>query len=113
MARKERPPVTDDAAPRGHTPGGDLQGDAALCFLNATELARRLRRKDVSAREVVAAHLAQIARVNPTVNAIVTLVADQALEQAQRADDALARGHLLGPLHGLPVAFKDLHETAG
>ncbi len=105
--------MTDDAALRGHIPGDDVQGDAALCFLTATDLARRLQRTDVSAREVVAAHLAQIARVNPKVNAIVTLVADQALAQAQRADEALARGHLLGPLHGLPVAFKDLHDTAG
>src|SRR5262245_43715364 len=79
-----------------------------LCFLSATELVRRLRRKDASAREVLQAHLRQIERVNPKVNAIVTLVADRALEQAARADEAAARGKFLGPLHGLPIAHKDL-----
>jgi amidase len=79
----------------------------------ATELAARLRRKDVSAREVMSAHLAQIERWNPRVNAIVTLVADRALADAARADEALARGERVGPLHGLPIAHKDLVETAG
>ena len=72
-----------------------------------------MRRKELSAREVLEAHLAQIARVNPQVNAIVTLAADQAREQALRADEAAARGEFLGPLHGLPVAHKDLAETRG
>ena len=84
-----------------------------LCFLTATELTRKIRRKEVSAREVLTAHLKQIERINPQVNAIVTLVAEQAMEQARRADEALARGRPLGPLHGLPVAHKDLHETKG
>jgi hypothetical protein len=60
------------------------------------------------------AHLKQIHRVNPKVNAIVTLAPeDQLLAQATAADEALAKGQSLGPLHGLPVAVKDLHETAG
>ena len=84
-----------------------------MCFLTATELARRIRRKDLSAREVLDAHLRQIERVNPKVNAIVTLVADQAIEQAKRLDDAAARNKFLGPLHGLPVVHKDLVETKG
>ena len=84
-----------------------------LVFMPATELAARLRRKDVSAREVMSAHLAQIERWNPRVNAIVTLVADRALADAARADEALARGERVGPLHGLPIAHKDLVETAG
>jgi amidase len=84
-----------------------------LCDLPATELAARLRRRDVSAREVTAAHLARIERVNPRVNAIVTLVAERALADAARADEALARGDAVGPLHGLPVAHKDLVDTAG
>jgi amidase len=85
----------------------------SLCFLSATELARRLRRKDVSAREVLEAHLRQIESLNPKVNAIVTLVQDRAMEQAARADEAAARGRFLGPLHGLPIAHKDLEETKG
>lgn len=87
--------------------------DADLCFMTATEMARLLRTRELSAREVLDAHLRQIERVNPRVNAIVTLVAEQAREQAYRADEALARGEPIGPLHGLPVAHKDLQETRG
>src|SRR5260370_15365006 len=71
------------------------------------------RGKKLSAREAMAAHLKQIERLNPKVNAIVTLVAEQAMEHARKADEAQARGRALGPLHGLPVAHKDLVETAG
>jgi len=84
-----------------------------LCFLTAAEIARRMRAKEVSAREVIEAHLAQIERVNPRVNAIVTLLPERAIEQADAADAALARGEALGPLHGLPIAHKDLFRTEG
>jgi amidase len=84
-----------------------------LCDLSAIELAARIQRKDVSAREVMAAHLARIDRINPKVNAIVTLVAERALADAARADEIAARGGPLGALHGLPVAHKDLVDTAG
>ncbi len=84
-----------------------------ICFLTATELARGIRRKDLSAREVMEAHLAQIERVNPKVNAIVTLLPEQAMEQASAADETLAHGKEVGPLHGLPVAHKDLVFTRG
>ncbi len=87
--------------------------EAELCFLPATELARRIRAKELSASEVMAAHLTQIERVNPLVNAIVTLLPEQAMRQARAADEALARGDLPGPLHGLPVAHKDLFPTKG
>ncbi len=97
----------------GAAVGGLLAAAAEndICFLTAVELARKIRQKQVSAREVMTAHLRQIERVNPKVNAIVTLVAERAMEQAQKADDALAAGKPLGPLHGLPVAHKDLQET--
>jgi amidase len=84
-----------------------------LCFLSARELLRRIRAKDVSAAEVMAAHLARIERVNPAVNAIVTLHADEATAAARRADEALACGDEVGALHGLPVAHKDLFCTRG
>jgi amidase len=84
-----------------------------LCELSAVDLAARLRKRDISARDVMAAHLARIERVNPKVNAVVTLVADRAMADAARADEALARGGQIGPLHGLPVAHKDLVDTAG
>lgn len=87
--------------------------DDALCNLTATELVARIKRKEVSAREVMSAHLARIERVNPRVNAIVTLVADRAMAAAKAADERQAGGATLGPLHGLPVAHKDLVPTAG
>jgi len=84
-----------------------------ICFLTATELTQRIRAKDISAKEVVEAHLALINRVNPKVNAIVTLLPEQAINQARVADNALSRGDEVGPLHGLPVAHKDLVNTKG
>jgi len=84
-----------------------------ICALSAVELARLIRARDLSARDVVGAHLAQIERVNPDVNAIVTLVADHAMERARLADDELARGSAVGALHGLPIAHKDLQPTRG
>ncbi|HUA21502.1 MAG TPA: amidase [Bryobacteraceae bacterium] len=84
-----------------------------ICGLSAVEMARRVRARELSARETLAAHLRQIERVNPRVNAIVTLVAERAMEQAREADEALARGNAAGPLHGLPIAHKDLQPTAG
>ena len=84
-----------------------------LCFLPAVELARRLRSKELSAREVLSAHLAQIERVNSKVNAVITLVAEQALETAVHLDESAARGEFVGPLHGLPIAHKDLQPTRG
>jgi amidase len=84
-----------------------------ICFLPATELARRIRARELSAVEVMQAHLAQIDRVNPQVNAIVTLLPERALEGARAADAALARGDAIGPLHGLPIAHKDLMLTKG
>ena len=67
----------------------------------------------VSAREVTEAHLRQIERINPHVNAIVTLVTERALLEADRADARQAAGERIGPLHGLPVAIKDSDDTAG
>jgi amidase len=84
-----------------------------LCFLDATELARRITARSLSAVEVMTAHLARIERVNPTLNAIVTLDAERALAAAREADGVQARGEALGPLHGLPVAHKDLFLTRG
>ena len=85
-----------------------------ICFMEATTLVALLRAKKISSVEVMKAHLSQITRVNSTVNAIVTLVeAEQLLAEARAADAALAKGHWLGPLHGLPIGVKDLHATEG
>jgi amidase len=98
------------SVPSAHQAKG---GDGELVSLSAIELASRIKRKQVSAREVIAAHLARIEAVNPKVNAIVTLVGERAMADAARADELQARGGPLGPLHGLPVAHKDLVDTAG
>src|SRR6202163_1795878 len=95
---------------------GTLEAQAAassVCFLSTIEMARLIRARKLSAREALAAHLKQIERVNPKVNAIVTLVPEMAAEAAAKADEMQARGEPLGPLHGLPVAHKDLMETRG
>jgi amidase len=85
-----------------------------ICFLTATDLAAMIREKRLSAREVMEAHLRQIERVNPKVNAFVTLVEeDRLMAQARAADEIIAKGESLGPLHGLPVGVKDLTETMG
>jgi amidase len=76
-------------------------------------MAQLIGAKKLSAREALAEHLKQIDRVNPKVNAIVTLVAEMAAEAAAKADEMQARNEKLGPLHGLPVAHKDLLETRG
>ncbi len=76
-------------------------------------MAEMLRRRQVSAREVVSAHIARIEAVDPAINAIVTRTFDTALDRAAAADEATARGSALGLLHGLPVAHKDLADTAG
>ncbi len=84
-----------------------------IVFSTATELAAALKAGELSSREVVEAHLARIDRVNPSINAVVTLVADQALAAAKAADDLLASGAAVGPLHGMPILHKDTYATAG
>src|SRR5258708_12037086 len=87
--------------------------DVPLTRKSARELARLIRERAVSPVEVLDAHLAAIAEINPKLNAIVTLAADQAQDAARQAERAVARGEPLGPLHGLPVAIKDITPTAG
>src|SRR5258708_16213476 len=79
----------------------------------AVELASLIATKALSPVEVLDAHLATIARVNPKLNAIVTLVADAARDAAKDAEGAVMRGDKLGALHGLPVVIKDVTPTAG
>jgi amidase len=84
-----------------------------LCAIDAISQAGLLRRREASARELITAHIERINQVDQAVNAIVTRCFDRALEQAAAADQAMAAGQPLGLLHGLPVAHKDLVETAG
>jgi amidase len=90
--------------------------DSALeiCFMSARELAESIRRRRISAREVMIAFLRRIERVNPKINAIVAKLDDEkCLELADEADRRLARGENIGPLHGLPFAFKELDPVVG
>ena len=83
-----------------------------ICFMTATEMVQRIRKQELSALEVMQAHLTQIDRVNPKVNAIVTRIpAEQLLAQAHAADVNQKSGKQIGPLHGLPIAHKDLVPT--
>jgi amidase len=88
--------------------------DVSLCFMSARELARQIRARSVSAREVMTAFLSQINRLNPQLNAIVAKLGDEAcLALADKADRALGNGGPIGPWHGLPTAFKDLEPAVG
>ena len=87
--------------------------DADLCFLSIAELASLMRARTVSAVEVTEAHLARIERLNPMLNAFVTVMAAEARGAARQADAELKAGRWRGPLHGVPIGIKDIFDTAG
>jgi len=84
-----------------------------LCFLSATEQSKLIRSQKISVQELIRAHLDQIERYNPVLNAIVTLTADSAMAEAYAADQEIEKNTEVGILHGLPVAHKDLFLTKG
>jgi aspartyl-tRNA(Asn)/glutamyl-tRNA(Gln) amidotransferase subunit A len=85
-----------------------------LCWMPASEMAPAIKRRKLSPVEVVKAVLARIERVNPTLNAYVTLTADQAMKDARAAERAVTKkGAGLRPLHGVPFSTKDLVITRG
>ena len=86
---------------------------ADLSRLRLAEAATLLRDKRVSPVELAAACLARIERLNPKINAFITVTADEALGQARAAEAEIQRGNWRGPLHGVPLALKDLIDTAG
>ena len=81
--------------------------------LSATELARRIALRQISSAEVVDAHLARINAVNPVLNAVVQVLADEARASAVLADKRLAAGELVGPLHGVPFTVEKNIDIAG
>ena len=84
-----------------------------IIYASAKTMARAIQDKEVSAVELVDAHLARIEEVNPTINAVVQLAADRARAEAEEADAALARGESKGALHGIPFTLKDSIDTEG
>lgn len=84
-----------------------------LNFLSASELASLVRRREVSSRELVVAHLEQIGRLNPRLNALVHIDREGALRAATAADEALKQGAAAGPLHGVPITIKSSIDVSG
>lgn len=87
--------------------------DVALTRMSIGEAAERIARRDLSPVALTEAYLARIAVLNPRLNAYVRVLADAARADAQVAEAAISRGEYRGPLHGIPVALKDLFDVAG
>ena len=84
-----------------------------LCYMSAGELAKLVRRQEVSPVEIVDAHLARIEATEPVLNSFITLLPEEARAAAQRAEREIRGGNYRGPLHGIPVGLKDLFHTGG
>ena len=86
---------------------------SSLAYRSATELAALIKRKQISSRELLDLWLARIERLNPRLNAVISLDIPAAKKRAREADQALSRGELWGPLHGVPMTIKDSFDVAG
>ena len=80
---------------------------------SATDLAAKIRAQEITSLDVIEAHLARIEAVNPAVNAVTVVLADTARESAVAADEAIAAGEDVGPLHGVPMTIKENVDLAG
>jgi aspartyl-tRNA(Asn)/glutamyl-tRNA(Gln) amidotransferase subunit A len=87
--------------------------DDQLAYAEIAEIAPRIRDREISVRVLTQACLDRVRRLDPRINAFVTLLADAALEKAEQLDRELSEGHYRGPLHGIPLAHKDLYFTRG
>jgi aspartyl-tRNA(Asn)/glutamyl-tRNA(Gln) amidotransferase subunit A len=84
-----------------------------ICELNLTDLSWLIAAREVSSVEAVSATLTRLEQLEGKLNAFITVLSEQALAQAKKADEEIARGNNRGPLHGIPVTIKDMFETAG
>src|SRR5271167_2316558 len=84
-----------------------------LAYSSATDIARKIRRREISSREAVDYFLARVETLDKPINSVVTIDAERARTEADAADAALARGEVRGPLHGVPMTIKDSFQTAG
>src|ERR1051325_5057391 len=104
-----------DLSPRrgaaGERASGETPGE--LTTLPLAEASELVRRRKVSPVELTRACLARIEQLNPVLNAFITITADLALAQARSAETEIQRGRWRGPLHGIPIALKDLFDTEG
>lgn len=85
----------------------------SINHLSATEIAEKIRNKEITSRQIVESFLSQIQKRNSAINAVVVLNEAEALKQADRADQMLARGESLGALHGVPITIKDTYLVKG
>src|SRR5215813_9162873 len=100
-----------DPAAHIHVDAAQLPSD--LTALTLVEVSELVRRRKVSPVEVTTACLQRIERLNPTLNAFITVTRDAALARARAAEEQIRMGRWRGPLHGIPIALKDLFDTAG
>ena len=84
-----------------------------MIFENAHEILKKIKVKEISAKEVLESFLKQVEEINPSINAVVALDAERALEKAKEADKEIASKSKLGSLHGLPMTIKDAFEVEG
>ena len=82
-----------------------------ICYASAGELAPLIKNKELSPVEIFDAHLARIEATEPVLNSFITLLADQSRAAARQAESDIQKGNYRGPLHGIPVALKDLYNT--
>ena len=83
------------------------------CLFPVAELSRLISSRRISPVELVRSFLDRIHRIDGHINSYITLLEDEAVKEAREAQEAIARGGYLGPLHGIPVAIKDLIDTSG
>ena len=84
-----------------------------ICYMSAAKLSPLIQNKELSPVEVIQAHLDRIQETEPVLNSFITLLPEEALAAAKRAETDIQAGRSRGTLHGIPVALKDLYNTAG
>ena len=87
--------------------------DEALYYLELVELTRRMHAKEISPVDATKAELDRIAKLDKSLGSFALVTPDSAMEQARQAESEIARGDIKGPLHGAPIAVKDLCWTTG
>ncbi|GAA3525985.1 amidase [Amycolatopsis ultiminotia] len=112
-ATGRNPALRKDTAQQVRRSEGVSVSADEICGLDATELAERIRTRQLSAVDVLEAHLDRIEAVNPKLNALVAALAEQAREGARAADEDVAAGRVVGPLHGVPFTVKNALDVAG